>query len=116
MSKTQVPIVPWEALFFQPTALGVIYMYILTSLMCTSYAHPLEQNTQEAENYAHGQVHTCSIAHLCEYRTHTSREPAYEEVHLAATNTTSLMLPMNVHITKHFTGNVHAVVMIPNTA
>ena len=39
----------------------------------SSIAHPLEQNAQEAESYTHGQVHTCSIAHLHEYRTHTSR-------------------------------------------
>ena len=30
----------------------------------SSIAHPLEQNTQEAESYTCGQVHTCSIAHL----------------------------------------------------
>ena len=71
---------------------------------CTSsIAHPLEQNAQEAESYTHGQVHTCSIAHPCEYRAHTSREPC--------TNSTSSIthpLEQNTQEAESYThGQVH---------
>ena len=40
---------------------------------CTNSTSSIaQQNAQEAESYTYGQVHTCSITHLREYRTHTS--------------------------------------------